>query len=187
MLIPLGILASSGGGAAGSFELISTTILGSNQTSVTLDISGLSATYKHLQIRMAARQIGDGFGGMDMRANSDSGSNYSMHRLWGNGSSVSSNANTSQTMAQIAYLNRSNSSDAFTGVVLDILDPYSTNKNKTFRTLFGVPNTSSGNYNGIFSGAWYSTSAMTSITLYADSGGGTFGTNSRFSIYGIKG
>lgn len=182
MLIPLGILASSGGGAGGSFELISTTTLGSTQASVTFDVSTYASTYKHLQIRKMARaDVSDW--SSHIRFNSDTGSNYSWHQLGGDGSSVFSSAGTSQTQMLVGKQPVTSDANNFTADVIDILDPFVTTKNTTIRSFNGYAGTAPVVI--LRSGAWYNTAAVTSITVTQLSG--NFVSGSRFSIYGIKG
>jgi hypothetical protein len=187
MLIPLGILASSRNGGAGSFDLISTTILGSSAASVTFDVTGLGSTYKHLQIRAVTR-FSSGTNPMIMRFNSDSTyTNYRTHWLWGNGSSVSSDTRQASGYTGMSVNQDAIGSDFTANVfgpsVIDILDPFSSSKNKTVRSLVGTP----GTYNNVRlqSGLWMNTAAVTSITLL-DYGSSNFITGSRFSIYGVK-
>jgi hypothetical protein len=185
-LFPLGIL-SAAGEAAGAFELITTEILGSSQASVVFsNLGDYSSTYKHLQLRLIARSNGpSGDDALRLRFNADSGSNYSWHQLLGNGSSVNSNAATSQTgtyPAQIAA--NLAAANIFGGGVIDILDPYSTSKNTTVRGLSGT--TGGSNVIMLRSGAWLNTASITSITLNGVDGGNLLA-GSRFSLYGIKG
>jgi len=184
MLIPFGVFsaagAGGGGGGAGSYELIETTILGSDAASTTF--SSIPSTYKHLQIRMVAQST-DGNLSAFVAMNGDSGSNYARHRLQGDGSTVASFAAANQTRAQFAIIsNRADNANAPGSAVLDILD-YQGTKNKTIRSLFG--NTTSGtNFVGLGSGVWLSTSTITSLTISATT---SFASGSRFSLYGIKG
>lgn len=185
MLIPLGILASAGGAAAGSYELISTTVLGTDTASVSFDVSSLASTYKHLQIRATVRDIRSGFPGSQLyvRFNSDTAANYSHHQLYGSGSSVSSAAGANQT---VMYAGDIAANDAaaysYSPVVIDILDPFSTSKYKTIRGLSGTA--VSYIWLSLFSGSWRNTAAVTSIQLL---GIANLRTASRFSLYGIKG
>jgi hypothetical protein len=184
-LIPLGILSSAGSGF-GTYELIQTQILGSNTASITF--SGLGAyadTYKHLQIRLTGKttrvQIG---ANIVLRFNGDTGSNYSWHSLIGNGSIVTSIASASTTLMLGAWVAGANTTaNAFGAGVIDILDAYSTTKNKTMRTLNGL---SGGEVNiRLGSGLWRNTNAITSVTIF-DADSTNLVTGSRFSIYGIR-
>lgn len=168
---------SSGGGAA-AYELISTTVLGSNTASVTFSGLGTSAAaYKHLQVRYVANGDSASYRNR-MRLNGDTGANYATHLLFGSGSSVSSAAGTSTT--EMALSSGANTANVFNAGVVDLLDFQSVSKNKTMRALVG----SAGEV-ALTSGVWLSTSAVTSVSLRPDSG--NFVTGSRFSIYGLRG
>ena len=186
-LSALGIFSAAGaGGAAFSsdYELISTTTLGTATSSITFsNLGDYSSTYKHLQIRALTRtdQVNDG---IFMRFNSDTGSNYADHNLYGNGSSVFSQARTSQTNIQFARTAYSSmTASSFSGIVLDILDAYSTTKNTTIRALSGM--TGGANNLQLYSGLWNNTAAISSINIFP--GATNFVSGSRFSLYGIKG
>ena len=188
MLIPFGVFSAAGaggGGASGTFDLISSTILTGSQSSVTFDVSTLASTYKHLQIRLVARNsVSATYDEIYMKFNSDSNSaNYKAHLLYGNGSSVSS-ASWSNTSSGFRFADieaASATSNAFTPVVADLLDPFSSSKNKTVRSFSGK---TSSAFVSLASGLWMSTSTVTSIVLTPYSG--SFIAGSRFSIYGIK-
>jgi hypothetical protein len=182
-LIPLGILSSAGGGF-GTYELIETQILGSNAASITFSgLATYASTYKHLQIRATARSSRAAFTSdvLLTRFNADTGSNYASHHLLGNGSSVSSSAFTSQTSTINYVIANDTVANNFGAVVMDILDPYSTTKNTTTRTIIGI---TSGAFITLNSGLWMNTASVTSITLLAQNGNLMIG--SRFSIYGIR-
>jgi hypothetical protein len=190
MLIPLGILASAGGIPTGDYELIESTVLTSAQASVTFsNLGDYSSTYKHLQIRATARTTsGDNYVGLMVAVNGDTGSNYAEHFLYSNVNSVTSGAATSKVRMNLGWppgtpINAS----AYAGAVIDLLDAYSTTKNKTFRALGGFAGTTGGNnsFIALNSGAWFNTSSVTSLTLSLS--GGNLVAGSRFSLYGIKG
>jgi hypothetical protein len=184
MLIPLGILAASGA-SAGSFDLLETQVLGSNTASVTFSsLSSYAATYEHLQIRMTVRSTRSADGDiLAIQYNGDTtAGNYAYHFLAGSGSSVNSGGEATNFYAMTYIMAGSNPTNAFTPAVVDILDPYNTNKNTVARTLFG----------GAFdrqivlqSFLWKNTAALTSIAIKPVIGS-TLLTGSRFSLYGIK-
>ena len=114
-----------------------------------------------------------------MRFNSDTGSNYAWHELYGSGSSAAAGAGSSATYMKVAY------TDVNPGVaVVDVLDYANTSKYKTMRSLNGSDNNGSG-YILLRSGLWQNTNAITSITIYPNTG--TISANSHFALYGIKG
>lgn len=183
MLLPLGILASASGGA--DYELISTTLVTSAVASVTFDVSTLASTYKHLQIRALGKSSATASDSIDLTFNNDTGSNYSYHELYGNGSSVGSGASTSRAnIAAVCGMRSSSDTYVFDAAVIDLLDPFSTSKNKTSRSFRGGTG-GTGSVVYLVSGAWFSTSAVTSIKLTGRSN--NLGVGSRFSLYGLKG
>jgi hypothetical protein len=181
----LGILASSGAVAGGSYESISTTTVGAGGTG-TVTFSSIPSTYKHLQIRGIARTDRATYNSdpLKLTFNADGGSNYARHFLLGDGSSASADGVSSQTFIQ-NYLITTNvaTSGVFAAFVIDILDYGSTSKTKTVRTLMGFDNNGSG-FIGLNSGLWNSTSAITSLSLAGQFG--TFQQYSEFALYGIK-
>jgi hypothetical protein len=180
---------------AGSVEnnadhLIAETVLSSSVPSVTFDVSSLAALgYKHLQIRMVARDTntGTGTGGIWLQMNGDTANNYSWHRIGGaNGGMFSGNSlSTSKILAGLCSKNP-DSTGVFGSVITDILDWSSSNKNKTIRSLAG--NVSSISLSSmeinLTSGAWFNTAAITSILISSDT---SFASGSRFSLYASKG
>jgi hypothetical protein len=184
----IGIIASSGGvTSTNSYESISTVTVGGGGSS-SITFSSIPSTYQHLQIRGIARTNRGTFSSdaLLIRANGDTGSNYSWHYLNGDGSSASANAGTSDT-SMTNYLLPSSvaGSNIFAGVVLDVLDYASTSKYKTFRNLAGFDNNGSG-WITLNSGLWMNTNAITSVTLLPLNGT-AFAQYSSFALNGIKG
>jgi hypothetical protein len=186
-LSALGIFSAAGAGGGVSldaYELISSTILGSSQPSVTFSSLGdYSSTYKHLQIRAVARSTrADVDSAINVQFNATT-SGYFYHELQGNGSSVSSSASTSQSSMRLGFTTgNSSASNAHGAMVLDVLDAYSTTKNKTFRALTGGTDL---NRIRLTSGSLALTNSITEIKLI--DAFASFNTGSRFSIYGLKG
>ena len=187
-LSALGIFSAAGaGGVQGDYELIASSILGSSQSSIVFDVSSFASTYKHLQIRYVARstRAGNTLDGLAVRFNADTGTNYSGHFLRGNGSAVSSGAETSISKPQIGIIPAADSTaNVFGSGVADFLDPFSSTKHKTFRSLYGM---TSQNFVALNSGLWRNTNAITSITIFQTEGSNNLLTGSRFSLYGIRG
>jgi hypothetical protein len=186
-LSALGIFSAAGAGvvSAGAYELISSTILGTAQSSIVFDVTGLGSTYKHLQIRAVARSSrSDTNDNVYIRFNGDTANNYSTHFMWGNGTNALSSGLATQPYiyAAGALAAANSTANAFGAFYVDILDPFSTTKNKTTRALSGNPIL----FVEMDTGNWRSTSATTSLTLSLATGP-NFLTGSRFSIYGLKG
>ena len=183
-MLTLGILASSVVADAGSYDLLETTILGSDTASVSFTGLGSYTDYKHLQIRMTARSDASDSGDLvSMQFNSDTGSNYAWHFLRAINNAVASGAGSSQTSARVSTMAANNSTaNSFGGGVIDILDFSSASKNTTVRCLSGI---TSEPIVSLFSGLYNSTTAITSAELFPLTGS-NFRTGSRFSLYGIK-
>jgi hypothetical protein len=120
-----------------------------------------------------------------MTFNSDTGSNYSDHYLYGNGSSAASGSGTNATKIRLwDYYGNGGTANIYGAGLVDILDYDNTNKFKTSRNLAGYDANGSGEI-FLSSGLWRNTNAITSITLTAESGNYT--QYSSFALYGIKG
>ena len=171
-----------------SYESIATvTVGGAGQNTVTF--SSISASYTHLQIRWIARENTGSVSTPDenvrIRFNSDTGGNYSLHRLNGNGSTTSADgyANESDVVAT-GFSGNSATAGIYGAGIIDILDYANTNKYKTVRLLSGVDQNGSGAV-WFNSGNWRNTNAITSIELRESTNG--FKQYTQFALYGIKG
>jgi hypothetical protein len=179
----LGIIASSfrsAAGPVGAYDSLATVTLSTTASSITF--TGIPSDYKHLQIRaiQATTTTDDD---IECRFNSDTGSNYSVHRLRGNGSAASADGYANVTQFEVGR--SPSAASTFGPLVFDILDYANTNKYKTGRSLFG----SDGNGSGwimLSSGNWRNTAAITTIQLRPSAGGNTFTANSSFALFGVK-
>ena len=187
----LGILASaqSGNLDGPSYDSIATVALTSSALSISF--TSIPSTYKHLQLRLFSQTDQSNYGdGVIMKFNGDTGNNYTLHWLSGDGSTASALAiapyggiRTAQTAGNI---NQPNPTRYFGGSVTDLLDYSNTNKYKTVRSLGGY------NANGVgqvmlTSGVWMNTAAISSIVL--EPTGTVFGWRqyTHAALYGIKG
>jgi len=183
----LGIMASSISGSkavTSSYESIATTTLGSASSTITF--SSIPSTYKHLQLRMIARSSRTQNSGYAVvRFNSDSGSNYSQHSLYGDGASAAAGGSASTAYSTLIYLPGSlRGASIFGAAVIDVLDYQNTSKNKTLRVLDGYDSNGAG-YIELGSGGWYNTAAVSTITI-TEFNGQNFEAYSSFALYGIK-
>lgn len=165
--------------AAGpTFEPLATTTLGSAASSITF--SSIASTYTDLRLIIVEIAAGN-YGYLNLRFNSDTGSNYSGTVLRGNGSTASSARDTSATSLGITYDGIAGSTNP--GLYeIDIFN-YA---GSTYKTLLA---SSSGDQNGSgFTyktvGLWRSTSAINTIAIRADNWNFAAGTTA--TIYGIK-
>jgi hypothetical protein len=178
--MPLGWVGASGAVSGGpTFELISTTLVGSAVASVSFTLtSAQQAAYKHLQLRLTGQPVANG-ATMWVQFNGDNASNYNHHYLYGNGSTVTSGNGATANGVLVGGVSGFGNT-IFMDAVMDILDVQSTSKNKTTRCLSG-----SSTEIDLASGLWRSTAAISSLTVYFT--GTNVNTNSRFSLYGVRG
>ncbi len=169
----------------GTFESIATATVDSSGAS-TISFSNIPQNYAHLQIRAIARGTqADASDQIGIQFNSDTGSNYAIHQVGGNGSSVFSTGGGSQTKIVPAYITGGSTSANIFGVgIIDILDYTNTNKYTTVRGLSGYDSNGAG-LTLLRSGLWLNTNAVTSIVCVPDSG--SFVQYSFFALYGIRG
>jgi hypothetical protein len=180
----LGFFATAGAGAAGSFDLLETQVLGSSAASITFSSLSTYSNYKHLQIRFAGTQVDvGGLDSMSMRINGDTGSNYNTHYLRGLNSSIGSGAQGTNNYTLIGLMAGKGGSES-SGLVIDFLDAFQTTKYKTVRSIGGAAGTGDKGV-GLYSALWMNTNAIDSITLKGQTG--NLLTGSRFSLYGLKG
>ncbi len=172
--------------ATNSYESIATVTVGSGGSS-SIDFTSIPSTFKNLEVRAIMRtsrvNAGDA---VYVRFNSVSSAAYSGHRLEGNGSSASSTGAANETSITLNRVSAANdAANVFGAAVVQVLDYANTNKNKTLRALVGYETNSDGVI-GFDSGAWYNTSAITSLSILPLNASG-FVQYSSFALYGIKG
>jgi hypothetical protein len=188
-LFPLGILSAAGaGGVGGTYELIETVIVSGSSTSsvVFSNLGTYSSTYKHLQLRSANKNARPNlWSGSLLRFNGDTGANYSFHSLYGNGTSVLSNNSPNDSAVVDQWAAGNSASNVFSPAIFDILDAYSTTKNKTVRFMTARNVGGGEDRIGLSSGLWMNTSSVTSITVLP-SGGFNWVAGTRLSLYGIR-
>jgi len=167
-----------------SYESIQTISVTSTTSDVTF--TSIPSTYKHLQVRMLVQQNSGSENNdiLEFQFNGDTTANYRQHSIRGDGASALAADNTLSAGWVDRCIPRVGSS-SFGGVVMDILDYTSTNKNKTVRSLGGFDRNGGGIIT-LSSSLWFKTpEAITSIRLKPQSSSWT--QYSSFALYGIKG
>jgi hypothetical protein len=165
-----------------TYEPIATTTLTSAQTTVTF--TSIPSTYTDLIVISSHKATTtptaeDTF----VRINSDSGSNYSTTRIFGNGSSAFSSRTTNRTFID-TYI------DDTTNFVLVRFQFMNYSNTTTFKTILTRQDFAATSTNATVS-LWRNTAAINSITFTApdNNGGGTpdqFAIGSTFTLYGIQ-
>lgn len=168
----------------GSYDSIATAT--GTGSSGTISFTSIPSTFNHLQIRFIARDTrATTRDDIYFQVNSDTGTNYAVHYLYGDGASVVAGASANAGNGYVGSIAANNAAANIIGVgIMDILDYSNTNKFKTVRVLNGEDQNGSG-YVYFNSGLWRSTNAITSIDIKTTSG--NFTTSSTFALYGIKG
>lgn len=187
--ITAGLYAGGVPPVTNSYESIATVTVGSGGAS-SITISSIPSTFKHLQIRGIAKgnravYVDD----LGMRFNSDSGSNYSFHRIYGFGSgSPGADGGASQSAMNIGQVagGTVNNASGLGGIVIDVLDYTSVNKNKTVRSLSGYDDNGQGAIE-FASGSWYNSSTAVSSITFLPLIGSLLAEKTTFALYGIKG
>jgi hypothetical protein len=179
-LLDAGIPASTN-----SYESISTVTVGAGGQT-TISFTSIPSTYKHLQLRVFARtnRTPSATDPMDVTINSDTGSSYAWHALYGGGSTAGAVGLGSQSRMYLSSMG-SGSLGNYGVTIVDFLDYANTSKYKTMRALSGTDANGSGSIY-LESDLWTSTSAITRLDLVSQSAS-TFLQYSSFALYGIKG
>ena len=146
-------------------------------SSDTVTFSSIPSTYTDLVLIVTGSCDGGGFA---LNFNSDTASNYSMTYIAGNGSSASSNRQTSASRIDAGGIIGGQTINSNTIISIQNYSNSTTNK-----TILSRANTASSEVVAIV-GLYRSTSAITSISLTAINGSGLFIDGSGASLYGIK-
>jgi hypothetical protein len=164
------------------FPIASYTVTANNQT---FNFTNIPQTFTHLQLRATLRESVSAATQTTLYhyVNSDfSGTNYAIHTLSGNGSSVSSTGPINQPYWYMENCQPGTTglSNVFNSLIIDVLDYTNTNKNKTLRSIYGNDQNGSG-FVYLWSGLWRSTSAINQWTFTPG-----FAIGSRIDLYGIS-
>jgi len=152
--------------------------LGSAQSSVTF-ASIPTTGYRDLRLVVSAKPNGTGYPAVYVRANGDSGSNYSTVRMAGNGSTTNSVASSATGFSIASAYGLGPTAGAMSNHLVDIQDAFASDKHKTALARSNTPN------DGLEASAsrWASTSAITSLTVGTNVD--SFAAGSTFALYGV--
>lgn len=160
---------------ATTYTPIATQTLGSAAASVTF--SSISGSYTDLVcVINAGASVAIN---LWMQVNSDTGTNYSVTRLSGNGTAASSDRKTSATKLELTAQSYIDDPITFNSIIS--VQNYA--NTTTYKTVISRQNLAAGGVDAVV-GLWRSTSAISTIVFLTSSG--TFDTGSTFTIYGIK-
>lgn len=161
-------------------------------SSATITFTSIPSTYKHLQLRVLARDLGAGTATGNatfIRLNNNTGSNYSLHSNFGDGATLTSGGYGFGGTGGNGYIYGITAAGGNTaglmGVgIIDILDYTNTSKLKTYSIFSGIEQNGTGVIS-LTTGMFNSTAAITRIDIQGSQG--SFTTTSVFSLYGLKG
>jgi len=182
----LGIMASAMSAnlwqPEGAYDSLAT-VSGTGSTGI-ITFTGIPSTYKHLQIRVLAKDTGATSTGLEITFNSDTTANYSRHRIVGNGSTVAAfGAGGISSIPMLGSVGLPTAASTYGVFIIDILEYANTNIFKTVRVLSGQDSNGSGAVD-FTSGSWRSTSAISTVTVSLSASNYT--TASQIALYGVK-
>jgi len=168
----------------GDFESIATVTVGSGGAS-SIEFTSIGTDWQHLQLRTLLR-TSRGVSGdvVIIQANGDTGNNYRMHRLTGNGSTAGAGSSVYNGAYIIYCPSTTDTASVFGASIVDVLDYASSTKTSTFRSFTGFDTNSAGEL-WLASDLWTSTSAITSLKLVSKFGTG-FVQHSTAALFGVK-
>lgn len=151
-----------------TYEPIATTTVGTATNTITF--SSIPGTYTDL-IAVIDGTVGNN---ISVRFNSDSGANYSMTRIQGNGSSASSARTTNSTSIIGSYS---------AGKQVSIWQFFNYSNSVTNKTALDRGNGATDQVEA-YVGLWRNTAAVTSIEFLTSTG--NYATGTTLTLYGIK-
>ena len=170
---------------SGYDALATVTVPSGGLSSITF--SGIPTGYRHLQLRILTRATyvpPPDTGGI-LNFNGDNGSNYSWHRMYGDGGTPAVGASANASFARIDRMSGgSTTSNVFGAMIVDILDYADTSKNKVVRSIGGYDANGTG-WIGLNSAVWRNNAAISSIT-FANADSTNLVQHTRAALYGVK-
>lgn len=180
---------------SGMFALATVSL---TSTAASVTFSGIPANYTHLQVRMSAQTNRATYGrdAVSLQFNGDGGSSYNSHGVYGDGSTIASEANGVATNITLRNVGTTTTGSAYFGsIIVDVLDYTNIQKNKTVRffggvdvngTVGGAGGTSTFGSGLYFGGTVGNAANVISSITFAPGSGTLFSANSHFALYGIK-
>lgn len=161
--------------ATPTYDLISSQVLSTSASSVTF--SSISQDYRDLVLVCEASHTKTGYNNMRLILNSDTGSNYNLVSMGGDGSSAFSTSASNQAFMDITGTNLNTSQVGL--FTCQFMDYSATDKHKTVLT----KHDSAERGTNRFANRWASTSAITSIQVSFETD--QIASGSTFYLYGI--
>lgn len=157
-----------------TYEPISSVKLGYNTSSIIF--SSIPQTYTDLIL--ICNPINTTTTALNIYLNSDTSTNYSCTRMYGEGANRYSDRSSNTASSLGGWGTNTNTKPYIFATTF--MNYSNTSTNKSFITRVSEPN---ANYLGMICSLWRNTSAITTITFF---GNANFGIGSTFNLYGIK-
>lgn len=176
---------------AGDYEALATVDVGSGVNEVIF--AGIPSGYRHLELYMTTRDSRSPvtYSNVLMQYNGDTGTNYSVHAIFGDtrtGMNEDSGYNTPYVIASNVP-STSSTANSFASSIMKIRDYSNRNVYKTNQYICGYDSNTTG-WSGINSnvatggGNWRSLDPIQSIRLYTNNT--PIGAGSHFTLFGVK-
>jgi hypothetical protein len=163
---------------AATYTPIASITLGADASSVTF--SSIPQTYTDLILVSKTSLNGSAVRSLALRFNSDSSTNYSLTRMYADGSSTASDRDSNINYMGVGIVGFSAIASAGT-FINNIMNYANTTTNKT---VVSRSSDTAGTYISMYIGLWRSTSAITSVTILPSND--SLRSGSTFNLYGIQ-
>ncbi len=154
----------------------------SASTAATMEFTSIPGTFDDLVVKVSVRSSNNGDDALLIRFNGQT-TNFSMRRLEGNGSTATSDSNTSSVRAGIT--NATYTASTFASWEAYIPN-YASSNNKSVSLDAVAENNATATYQSLVAGLWSNTAAITSIQLVPLASGASLVQHSTATLYGIK-
>lgn len=163
-----------------TYDSLATTTLSSGANSITFN--SISSAYTDLRLVLVGKSQPTNTRFPALQVNSDTGTNYSYTRMYGNGASAASQGANN---ASLISLLTNGMDDTYPVLITIDIFSYAGSTNKIMLWTTAEDDNGSGAIvEGV--GLWRSTSAINSITLTATFGTGIYASGTIATLYGIK-
>jgi hypothetical protein len=167
-----------------TYTLISSNVLSTTAASVTF--SAIPSTYTDLVLSISARS--DYAGANDqikLQLNTDTSTNYSMTRLYGDGANAASTANSNQSPTFLGYFSGGGSTSNTFGSTSIYLPSYAVSQNKPISVHSVMETNATTAFMNVTASLWRNTAAVNQIVM-TTLNAANFVSGSSFYLYGIK-
>jgi hypothetical protein len=171
---------------ANTFVKLATVTVGT--ATLTIEFSSIPATYNDLALYVSARSDRSSGTQSDfqIRFNGDTASNYAFQSMQGNGSTTSGSDSTSSTFGSLGVMPQDTDTASVFGASFIYIPIYTSAVHKSYMARTVRENNATSSDVRIVSGIYKQNTAISSITLFAESNTQNFKQHSTATLYGIK-